>query len=158
MFDLNLTLPIFVGMFIAFMAALKAFVLKPVGNVIEKRQAKIRQDIEAGNLARQKAAEILNEYQTRLHAVRVEAQALINEVMGKAEQVRQSEIKKVQEEAQAKIQSARQKIAAERTSLVDQLVEEEKVLVQIITKKLLGDDAHISLDSGTVRRALEEAR
>lgn len=158
MFDLNLTCPIFVVMFLGFMVLLNEMVLKPVGKALAERQAIIRGNIEAAAAAREKANEVVAQYHARIQAANSEAQALITETTTAAEKTRAAELKKVQDKGQAEIQAAREKLAAERVVLIDELVEQEKGLVESITKKLIGDNAHVSLDSGTIKRALEEAR
>lgn len=158
MFDVNLTLVIFVGMFLGFMALLNEMVLKPVGKVLEQRKAIIRDNIDAAASARARANEVVSQYQACIHAANAEAQALITETTTSAEKSRAAELKKVHDKGQAEIQAAREKLSAERGVLIEQLVDQEKVLVESITKKLIGDNASVSLDSGTIKRALEEAR
>jgi F-type H+-transporting ATPase subunit b len=158
MFDLNLTCPIFVVMFLGFMVLLNEMVLKPVGKALAERQAIIRGNIDAAAAAREKANEVVTQYHARIHAANADAQALITETTTAAEKARAAEMKKVQDKGQAEIQAAREKLTAEKSVLIDQLVDQEKVLVESITKKLIGDNASVSLDSGTVKRALEEAR
>lgn len=158
MFDLNLTFFIFIGMFLAFMWALNEMVLKPVGKVLEERQAIVRGNMDAAAAARAKASEVVAQYEARIHAANSDAQALITDVTTAADKTRTAELKKVHDKGQAEIQAAREKLAAERTVLIDQLVDQEKSLVESITKKLIGETATVNLDSGTVKRALEEAR
>ncbi|RTL42473.1 MAG: hypothetical protein EKK48_10815 [Candidatus Melainabacteria bacterium] len=158
MFDLNLTCPIFVVMFLGFMVLLNEMVLKPVGKALADRQAIIRGNIDAAAAAREKANEVVAQYHARIQTANAEAQALITETTTAAEKTRAAELKKVYDKGQAEIQAAREKLASERGVLIDELVEQEKGLVESITKKLIGDSAHISLDSGTIKRALEEAR
>jgi F-type H+-transporting ATPase subunit b len=158
MFDLNLTFFIFVGMFLVFMWALNQMVLKPVGKVLEERQAIIRGNTDAASSARTRANEVVTQYQARIHAANAEAQAVITETTTAAEKTRAAELKKVHDKGQAEIQAAREKLSSERGALIEQLVDQEKVLVESITKKLIGDSASVSLDSGTIKRALEEAR
>ncbi|MBS2003240.1 MAG: hypothetical protein JST44_17135 [Cyanobacteria bacterium SZAS LIN-5] len=158
MFDLNLTCPIFVVMFLGFMVLLNEMVLKPVGKALADRQAIIRGNIDAAAAAREKANEVVAQYHARIQTANAEAQALITETTTAAEKTRAAELKKVYDKGQAEIQAAREKLASERGVLIDELVEQEKGLVESITKKLIGDSAHVSLDSGTIKRALEEAR
>ncbi len=158
MFDLNLTCPIFVCMFLGFMVLLNEMVLKPVGKAIAERQAIIRGNIDAAAAAREKANEVVTQYHARIHAANAEAQALITETTTAAEKTRAAELKQVHDKGQAEIQAAREKLAAEKSVLVEQLVDQERGLVESITKKLIGDSATISLDSGTIKRALEEVR
>ncbi|MFN8553034.1 MAG: hypothetical protein U0103_16295 [Candidatus Obscuribacterales bacterium] len=158
MFDLNLTCPIFVVMFLGFMVLLNEMVLKPVGKALADRQGIIRGNIDAAAAAREKANEVVAQYHARIQTANAEAQALITETTTAAEKTRAAELKKVYDKGQAEIQAAREKLASERGVLIDELVEQEKGLVESITKKLIGDSAHVSLDSGTIKRALEEAR
>jgi len=158
MFDLNLTCPIFVVMFLGFMVLLNEMVLKPVGKALADRQGIIRGNIDAAAAAREKANEVVAQYHARIQTANAEAQALITETTTAAEKARAAELKKVYDKGQAEIQAAREKLASERGVLIDELVEQEKGLVESITKKLIGDSAHVSLDSGTIKRALEEAR
>lgn len=158
MFELNATFLIFLVMFIGFMMAFNAQVLKPIGAAMEKRQQRIKQDTEAGATARAAATEVVADYEKKLHAARTQAQATLNEVLSQAQQVRQMRMNEVQKEGHAQLLEAKKAIAAERVALVDQLVVEERTLVATIVKKLLGDQAaaQTNIDPAAAKRALEE--
>ncbi|HEY9677620.1 MAG TPA: hypothetical protein V6C76_06405 [Drouetiella sp.] len=158
MFDINLTLPIFVAMFLIFIRLLIDMVLKPVGETIAKRQQIIQENVDAAAAARAKANEVVTEYQARIHAANADSQALVAEVTAATDKARAAEMKKVMDKGQAEIQAAREKLLAEKGALIEQLVDQEKSLVEDITKKLIGDSATVNLDSGTIKRALEGAR
>ncbi len=158
MFELNLTLPIFVIMFLAFMKALNAVFLKPVGEVIAKREKLIKDAIAEGQRDRQQGAALVEDYERGLKETRGQAQAIIAETTAKVQKERSAELKRVHDDGQVKVAAEKTKIDAERLSLVDQLVEEEKGLVQTIVQKLLGSDKPISLETSVVKRALEESR
>jgi F-type H+-transporting ATPase subunit b len=156
MFELNLTLPIFVLMFILFIGALNGLVLKPVGAIIERRQEKIKTDIDAGSTARAKAGEIVKEYESRMRETRIAAQTIVNDVLSAAQIDRQAQLKRIHDEGQARVQAAKDAIAKERTALIVDLAEDERGLVATIVKKLLGDSATVSFDLDKARQVLME--
>ena len=158
MFELNLTLVIFLVMFGVFIKLLNAVFLKPVGEVIAKREKRIKDDIAEGQSSRQLASERLDDYERGLKEVRGQAQALIAETTATAQKQRMAQLKTLQEQGQEKVAAAKAQIDQERGSLVDKLVEEEKVLVETIIQKLLGSNKAFSLDASVVKRALEESR
>ncbi|HEY9683869.1 MAG TPA: hypothetical protein V6C86_19965 [Oculatellaceae cyanobacterium] len=158
MFELNLTLPIFVIMFLAFMKALNTVFLKPIGEVIAKREKRIKDDITESQSCRQQATDLLEGYERDLRKVRGEAQALIADTTAKAQKQRTADLKKLHDEGQSKVAAEKAKIDGERVSLVEKLVEEEKVLVETIVHKLLGSSQTVNLDASVVKHALEESR
>lgn len=156
MFQPNATLLVFVVMFLLFMVALNAMVLKPIGMVLDKRREKIKSDIETGATARAKAAAIVGDYQKTVHDARMQGQTLIGDAETSAQKARQAELKRVLDAGQVKLQEAKQGIAAERTALIGHLVEEEKTLVAMIVKKLLGDSSSVVVDTDKARQVLVE--
>lgn len=156
MFEPNATLLVFVVMFLLFMSALNAMVLKPVGAVIRRRQEKIKGDIQAGSEARANAAAVVGDYETRMRETRAQAQSIINDVLSTAQKQRQAELKRISDEGNTRLQAAKQSIAAERSALIGQLVEEEKSLVTVIVHKLLGDNSSVFVDSDKARSVLLE--
>jgi F-type H+-transporting ATPase subunit b len=158
MFELNLTLPIFLVMFLAFMKALNAVFLKPIGEVIAKREKRIKDDMAESQSCRQQATDLLEGYERDLRKVRGEAQALIAETSATAQKQRTADLKKLHDEGQVRVAAEKAKIDSERVSLVDKLVEEEKILVETIVHKLLGSNKSINLDASNVKHALEESR
>jgi F-type H+-transporting ATPase subunit b len=157
-FELNWTFWIFLAMFLAFMKALNAVFLKPVGAVIAKRAARIKDDVAEGQADRQRASELLDDYERGLRETRHEAQALINEATGEVQKKRTADLKELHENGLARVATAKSEINSERVSLVDQLVDEEKSLVEMIVQKLLGNNNPIKIDQAVIKHALEESR
>jgi F0F1-type ATP synthase membrane subunit b/b' len=157
-FELNWTFWIFLVMFLGFMRALNAVFLKPVGAVIAKREARIKNDIAEGQADRQRALEMLEDYEKGLRETRTAAAAIVSEATGQVQKNRAAELKRIHEEGLTKVATAKREIDAERVALVDQLVDEEKGLVEIIVHKLLGTNTPIKLDQAVIKHALEESR
>ncbi len=157
MFEVNGTLVIFVVSFLIFIKLLDEVLLKPVGQVLEARDAKVRSDLEAAGAARKSAQALTDEYQTKLHAVRSQAQGIINEAVEKANYHRNLEVGKVRDEGLKKLEEAKAALAAERTGLIEGLVAQEVEMVEAITGKLLNEKITVKIEPAAVRRALEEA-
>lgn len=156
MFEINATLIIFVVSFLVFMALLKKVMLEPVGKVLEKRQEKIKADLEAGKAHREKAGQVLDGYHQHLQRIRSEAQAVINETIEKANYHRSLELASLKEEGQKKLEEAKATIAAERALVVDLLYEQESELVKGITRKLLNEPVEVNLSPEMIREAMGE--
>jgi F-type H+-transporting ATPase subunit b len=156
MFELNLTLPIFIVMFIVFIKVMDVVVLKPVGQTIERRQQKIKLDIEDASTARAKAAEIVKDYEIGMRETRIQAQAIITDVVTKGQKQRLEKLKLVNDQGQTRVQAAKNAIAAERTTLIGQLAQDEQGLVATIVKKLLGDSVSVLVDVDKARQMLVE--
>ena len=144
MFELNATLVIFLISFGLFIFVLNAILLKPVGEVLERRAEKIRSDIEQGKNNRRQADEILNQYQEKLHLIRLEAQKIVSEVVAEAQKERNRQIQIVLEEGKAKLEESKKYFAANKASLLDELVVQETDFVKSIVTKLIGDGSAVS--------------
>jgi F-type H+-transporting ATPase subunit b len=157
MFELNATLVIFLASFVAFISLLNNVLLKPVSEVMEKRAAKIRGDIEVSRDKRKQSEEILAKYQEKLHLVRLEAQKTINDAVAQAQEERNRQILAVQEEGRIQLERTKASFSAGKSSLIHSLVEQEIEFVRSIVVKLIGDSHQPTLDENKVRIALEDA-
>src|SRR5208282_343176 len=92
-FELNLTYFIFIAMFLLFMQALNKVFLEPVGQVIEKRKALIKNRVDEGAAARTQANSLVEDHEKELRAERIKAQTLITEVTTRAQNKRNAEIR-----------------------------------------------------------------
>jgi len=157
MFELNATLIIFVASFVAFIFLLNNVLLKPVGEVMERRAAKIQGDLEKSRLSRKQSEEILAQYQEKLHLIRVEAQRTVSEAVAEAQKERNEQILAVQEKGRLQLEETKAAFTAGKSSLIDSLVVQEIEFVRSIVVKLIGDSNQPHLDEVKVRLALEEA-
>jgi len=157
MFDINLTLVIFVASFLLFMMALNALFLKPVGEAIEKRSRMITGDHEAAKSNRDQARLKLENYEARVAEIRKEAQAEITEAVTQAQKVRAKALSDLKDKGRVRLDAAREELKQERAQLMNGLVAEESKLVEQIVGKLVGDAARVNLDASAVKKALEEA-
>lgn len=157
MFDINGTLVIFVASFLIFMVLLNEIMLKPVGRVIDERNARIQADLEAAKQARLEASGKVENYESHVKQIRSEAHSLITSTVATANKAKSEAISQVQKESSEKLESAKANIASERETLIDDLVAQERELVEAITQKILGEPVAVHLDASKVRQNLEEA-
>jgi F-type H+-transporting ATPase subunit b len=156
MFDINLTLVIFIVSFLVFVQLLNELFVKPVGEVIRKRAQLISQDHEHAKQARETADRKLADYQQKLAQWREESQKTIADAQAEAQKKRSAQISKLQAEGRTKMEAANQALQAEKPTLVTQLVEHEQQLVKDIVGKLLGGNAAVNISNDQVQRAIQE--
>lgn len=154
MFAINGTLFIFVASFLVFMILLNEVMLKPVGRVINERNAKIQADLEAAKQARLEAAGKVDGYESHVKTIRSEAHALITSTVAAANKEKTEALSRVMKEGSEKLEGAKASIAAERETLIDELVTQERELVEAITQKILGEPVAVHLDATKVRQNL----
>lgn len=157
MFDINGTLPIFIVSFLVFLYLFNEIVLKPVGQVLEKRAGLIQGHLDRAKLAQLEADQLLSKYESDVRAIRSEAQTLIQKAVDEANIERTSALGKAKANGQVKLEEAKAALVAERSAVIDDLVSHEAELVEKITAKVLGEPVSVSLDASQVRRTLEEA-
>ena len=136
MFEINGTLIIFVVSFIIFMFLFDALFLKPVGEVIAKRENLIKGDIEASKQLRNESDKVVTNYESQLKQIRSEAQVIINDAVTEAQVSRNKQVGELQEKGRQKIAEARKSLEAEKAALMESMVDKEIELVNMITSKL----------------------
>lgn len=158
MFDLNGTFFIFIGLFLLFMFLLNKIMLEPVGSVIEQRKARINKDYQWAQISNEHANEVLAEYQTHLHEIRLKSQQIVQEAAQSAQKLRTDKITAAQSEGKKRVAGIKSELTIERTYLLQSLVEPEIELVRGISDKLLGEQSPITVDKERVRNLLEAAK
>lgn len=139
------------------MILLNEVMLKPVGRIIDERNAKIQQDLEAAKQARLEAAGKVDSYESHVKKIRSEAHQLITSSVATANKEKGDKLSQIHKQGSEKLESAKASIAAERESLIDELVAQERELVEAITQKILGEQVAVHLDANKVRQNLEGA-
>jgi F-type H+-transporting ATPase subunit b len=154
----NATIVFFIISFLIFMMLLNEVFVKPVGEVIERRNRKIAAGLEASKESRDKIRDLTADYEKTLAQSRDAAQSEINSAVSAAQAVRTKELSGVKERSRKRLDESRKELQAEKTVLLENLVTEEAQLVQQIVGKVLGDSKKVvDINSQSVQRALEEA-
>lgn len=110
----------FCNMMITF-AVLKKFLFKPVKKMIDDRQAEIDIMYADADAAKQKAAELEQEYQQHLQSIRDERDTLLREATARAQKREEEIVGEARAEAAALRAAAEADIAQERKKAVNDL-------------------------------------
>lgn len=113
----------FCNMMITF-AVLKKFLFKPVKKMINDRQAEIDTMYADADVAKQKAAELEQEYQQHLQSIRDERDTLLREATARAQKREEEIVGEARAEAAALRAVAEADIAQERKKAVNDLKNE----------------------------------
>ena len=113
----------FCNMMITF-AVLKKFLFKPVKKMIDDRQAEIDTMYAEADVAKQKAAELEQEYQQHLQSIRDERDVLLREATARAQKREEEIVGEARAEAAALRAAAEADIAQERKKAVNDLKNE----------------------------------
>lgn len=113
----------FCNMMITF-AVLKKFLFKPVKKMIDDRQAEIDIMYADADAAKQKAAELEQEYQQHLQSIRDERDTLLREATAHAQKREEEIVGEARAEAAALRAAAEADIAQERKKAVNDLKNE----------------------------------
>ena len=106
----------FCNMMITF-AVLKKFLFKPVKKMIDDRQAEIDTMYADADAAKQKAAELEQEYQQHLQSIRDERDTLLREATARAQKREEEIVGEARAEAAALRAAAEADIAQERIAV-----------------------------------------
>ncbi|MBX9670393.1 MAG: hypothetical protein K2X93_22525 [Candidatus Obscuribacterales bacterium] len=153
----NATLLFFIVSFVIFIYLLNEWFLKPVGEVIEKRERLIADNLEGGKYLREEAVVLVEDHEKRLVKIREEAQAVISSAVAAAQSERNKQLSALKEQGRKRLELSRSALTEEKSVLLGNLVTEEAQLVKGIVVKLLGEGAAVEIDSASVKHALEEA-
>ncbi len=156
MFEINGTLAIFVLSFLIFMKLLDEIMLKPVGRVLEQRNACIKSNQDAGIKARTQAQSIIQGYEQKLEAVRTKSHGIINVALEEANRYRQQDLTGMHQEGLRQVEKAKATLNEECKQAFEGLVDHETELVQMITSKVLGEKIELNLDRQKVHQQLQE--
>ena len=113
----------FCNMMITF-AVLKKFLFKPVKKMIDDRQEEIDTMYADADAAKQKAAELEQEYQQHLQSIRDERDTLLREATARAQKREEEIVGEARAEAAALRAAAEADIAQERKKAVNDLKNE----------------------------------
>ena len=122
--DLGFNIPsliVFSVNFVILLGILYFFAYKPILKVLDQRSQRIRESLQAADMARQEAAESQARTQEQLQEARREGQRLLDQARELAEKYRQDEMAKARQEAEAFITRARQDIQQERDGAIEEV-------------------------------------
>lgn len=129
--------------FLIIFVILAKFVWPPVLEMMEKRQQKIQDDLDAAEEAKRKAAEEARNYEAKILDAHHEADAIVAKAKKEAEEVRSSILAKAQRESADIIAKAHDAVDSERHKAMIELSSSVVDLSVEIASKIIGNDLSV---------------
>ena len=108
------SLAIYLVNFLIVLVLLYLFAYKPILKLMDQRADRIRESLEAADLARQEAASSQEAIQEQINEARREGQRIMDQTREAADRFRTEEMDKARQEAEAFVERAKADIARER--------------------------------------------
>ncbi|HVV99512.1 MAG TPA: F0F1 ATP synthase subunit B [Planctomycetaceae bacterium] len=139
--------------FVIFVAVLKKFAWQPLIMGLDRRESKIRHDIEAADAARIKSEQMLAEHATRMEKVQDEIREILAEARRDAEHTKQEILAAAQKESDESRKRAVEEIELVRNKALEDLFSHMANTVAQATEHVLGR----TLTDGDQDRLVDEA-
>ncbi len=136
--EINFTLILFAVSFLAFIYLLNLTLYKPVGNIVELRKKLIDSEYAKAKELTNKANELLENYKTKIKTARHEAHSIIQEVVQKAQKLKEEKVSQLLVTLNKEKEESFKKIDEEKKIVMQKLEKEIKTLTNLIINKILG--------------------
>ncbi|MGI9862798.1 F0F1 ATP synthase subunit B [Moorella naiadis] len=138
------------------MGLLYVFLYKPIGKILAERENRIEGSLNDAAAAREKAENILVEYQQQLRGARQEAQIILDRAARMAEETRTEIINQARTEAERTLAQARGEIEGEKTKALAAIRSEAANLAVLAAAKVLERSLTADDQERLAREALAE--
>ncbi len=115
------SLAIYLVNFLLVLILLYLFAYKPILKLMDERADRIRESLEAADLARQEAASSQEAIQEQITEARREGQRIMDQTREAADRFRTEEMDKARQEAEAFVERAKADIARERDTAIQEV-------------------------------------
>ena len=138
--------------FLIMVFILKKLAWKPLLQVIDDREAQIRQDMEAAQKNREELEQLKKTYEDQLSQIEIKARALLSDAEQKALLSRETILKEAELQARKLSEKTRHELQVEKEKLSQELRKEVGDLSILMTEKLLKQ----SVDKKIQERFIQE--
>lgn len=142
--------------FLVILLILAKLVWPPVLNMMEKRQQKIQDDLDAAERSKVQAAEEAKSYEAKILEAHHEADAIVAKAKKEAEEVRSAVLAKAQREAADIIAKAHGAVDSERHKAMIELSSSVVDLSVEIASKIIGNDLSVEEQRKLAEKYLAE--
>ena len=142
--------------FLVILAVLAKLVWPPVLEMMEKRQQKIQEDLDAAQRSKIQAAEEAKSYEAKILEAHHEADAIVAKAKKEAEEVRSAVLAKAQREAADIIAKAHGAVDSERHKAMIELSSSVVDLSVKIASKIIGNDLSVEEQRKLAEKYLAE--
>ena len=139
--------------FIILIVVLWKFVLKPVNNMLTKRQDEVRNAIDSAEKQKEEAQQYIEDQKKELDAARTEARQIIEESKTAAKKIKDEIEEKANDKSKIILDSALEEIKAERERSVAAVKNQIVNIAMEATEKIIGK----SLSEEEHKRLIEDS-
>ena len=137
LFDINATLPLMAIQVVALTYILNSLFFKPVGNVVEKREKFVSNNIIEAKNKLSEVKKLEADLLTQLQSARTEAQRIVSEAENESDKLYKEALELANNEANASKEKARQEIESQTSAARDQLSKQADDLSELIVNRLI---------------------
>ena len=137
LFDINATLPLMAIQVVALTYILNSLFFKPVGNVVEKREKFVSNNIIEAKNKLSEVKKLEADLLTQLQSARTEAQRIVSEAENESDKLYKEAPELANNEANASKEKARQEIESQTSAARDQLSKQADDLSELIVNRLI---------------------
>jgi F-type H+-transporting ATPase subunit b len=137
LFDINATLPLMAIQVVALTYILNSLFFKPVGNVVEKREKFVSNNIMDAKNKLSEVEKLEADLLSQLQSARSEAQKIVSEAENESDKLYKEALELANNEANASKEKARLEIENQTSSARDQLLKQADDLSELIVNRLI---------------------
>ncbi len=137
LFDINATLPLMAIQVVALTYILNSLFFKPVGNVVEKREKFVSNNIMDAKNKLSEVEKLEADLLSQLQSARSEAQKIVSEAENESDKLYKEALELANNEANASKEKARLEIENQTSSARDQLFNQADDLSELIVNRLI---------------------
>ena len=137
LFDINATLPLMAIQVVALTYILNSLFFKPVGNIVEKREKFVSNNIIEAKNKLSEVKKLEADLLTQLQSARTEAQRIVNEAENESNKLYKEALELANNEANASKEKARLEIESQTSAARDQLSKQADDLSELIVNRLI---------------------
>jgi F-type H+-transporting ATPase subunit b len=139
LFDFNATLPLMGLQFILLTVVLTFVFYKPVGKVLEEREAFINDNLVQASTKLLTADELYKEYDEKLKTARSNASEIVTKAESEAKSIVEGELAQARKDAANLIDKTNKDLEAQKVVALEKLDTQIDGLSQLIKEKLIGE-------------------
>ena len=137
LFDINATLPLMAIQIVALTYILNSLFFKPVGNVVEKREKFVSNNIIEAKNKLSEVKKLEADLLSQLQSARSEAQKIVSEAENESDKLYKEALELANKEANASKEKARLEIDSQTSEARDQLSKQADDLSELIVNRLI---------------------
>ena len=137
LFDINATLPLMAIQVVALTYILNSLFFKPVGNIVEKREKFVSNNIIEAKNKLSEVKKLEADLLTQLQSARSEAQRIVIEAENESDKLYKEALELANNEANASKEKARLEIESQTSAARDQLSKQADDLSELIVNRLI---------------------